>query len=219
MPVVNKFLEVFPNELTRIPPDREIEFGMDVMLGTQPISIDVDAEAPTLESVPVVNEFLEVFPNELPGISPDMEIDFGVDLMCQKAVKFQWSDVCERRFQEPKSKLTTALVLTLPEGTYGVHVDIFMYHKGLQYNFKLKELNLRKIKWMELLKDYDLDILYHPEKANVVADALSRKSMDSLAYLEAHQRSFAKEVHRLASLGVRLADSGEVWVIMQNRVE
>ncbi|XP_070042705.1 uncharacterized protein [Nicotiana tomentosiformis] len=67
--------------------------------------------------------------------------------------------------------------------------------------------------------DYDIDILYDPGKANVVVDALSRKSMGSLAYLKAYQRPLAKEVHRLASLGGRLADSREGGVIVQNRVE
>ncbi|XP_070042768.1 uncharacterized protein [Nicotiana tomentosiformis] len=52
-----------------------------------------------------------------------------------------------------------------------------------------------------------------------MADALSQKSMGSLAYLEADQRPLAKEVHQLASLGVRLVDSSEGGVIVQNRVE
>ena len=56
---------------------------------------------------------------------------------------------------------------------YGVHVDIFTDHKSLEYIFRQKELNLRQRRWLELLKDYDVDILYHPGKANVVADALS----------------------------------------------
>ncbi|XP_070052009.1 uncharacterized protein [Nicotiana tomentosiformis] len=52
-----------------------------------------------------------------------------------------------------------------------------------------------------------------------MANALSRKSMGSLANLEAYQRPLAKEVHRLTSLGVRLADSSEGGVIVQNRAE
>ncbi|XP_070050614.1 uncharacterized protein [Nicotiana tomentosiformis] len=72
-------------------------------------------------------------------------------------------------------------------------------------------------RWLELLKDYDIDILYHSRKINVVANALSRKSMGSLAYLDACQRPLAREVHQLASLGVRLADSIEGGVIVQNR--
>ena len=54
---------------------------------------------------------------------------------------------------------------------------------------------------MELLKDYDITILYHPGKANVVADALSRKagSMGSLAHLQASRRPLAREVQTLAN--------------------
>ena len=85
---------------------------------------------------------------------------------------------------------------------YGVHVDIFTDHKSLQYIFKQRELNLRQRRWLELLKDYDVDILYHLGKANVVADALSRRSMGSLAHIDTDKRVMTKKVHRLASLGV-----------------
>ena len=47
-----------------------------------------------------------------------------------------------------------------------------------------KELNLRQRRWLELLKDYDMSILYHPSKANVVTDALSRLSMGSTSHVE-----------------------------------
>jgi len=60
---------------------------------------------------------------------------------------------------------------------YGVHVDVFTDHKSLQYVFNQKELNLRPMRWLELLKDYDMSILNHPGKANIVADASSRLSM------------------------------------------
>ena len=45
---------------------------------------------------------------------------------------------------------------------YGVHVDICTSHKSLQYLFTQKTLNLRQRRWLELLKDYDMSILYHP---------------------------------------------------------
>ena len=56
---------------------------------------------------------------------------------------------------------------------YGVPCRIFTDHKSLKYIFTQKELNLRQRRWLELIKDYDCTIEYHPGKANVVADALS----------------------------------------------
>ena len=59
---------------------------------------------------------------------------------------------------------------------YGEKCFIYTDHKSLKYLPLQRELNLRQRRWMELIKDYDCVIDYHPEKANVVVDALSRKS-------------------------------------------
>ena len=67
---------------------------------------------------------------------------------------------------------------------YGIPCLIFTDHKSLQYIFTQKELNLRQCRWLELIKDYDYTIEYHPGKANVEADALSRKPEGSYAYLQ-----------------------------------
>ena len=63
---------------------------------------------------------------------------------------------------------------------------IYTDHKSLKYLPSQRELNLRQRRWMELIKDYDRVIDYHPGKANVVADALSRKTMQTLRALNAH---------------------------------
>ncbi|GJX25593.1 reverse transcriptase domain-containing protein [Tanacetum coccineum] len=58
---------------------------------------------------------------------------------------------------------------------YGTKCTVFTDHKSLQHILRQKELNMRQRRWLELLADYDCEICYHPGKANVVADALSRK--------------------------------------------
>ncbi|KAL0543847.1 hypothetical protein IC582_018952 [Cucumis melo] len=66
---------------------------------------------------------------------------------------------------------------------YGEKIQIFTDHKSLKYFFTQKELNMRQRRWLELVNDYDCEILYHPGKANVVADALSRKVSHSAALI------------------------------------
>ncbi|GKB27887.1 putative reverse transcriptase domain-containing protein [Tanacetum coccineum] len=112
------------------------------------------------------------------------------------------SEKAEAAFQLLKKKLCSAPILSLPEGSedfvvycdasrkglgavlmqrekrhylYGTKCVVFTDHKSLQHILDQKELNMRQRRWLELLSDYDCEIRYHPGKANVVADALSRK--------------------------------------------
>jgi ribonuclease HI len=62
----------------------------------------------------------------------------------------------------------------------GNKCEIYTDHKSLKYIFTQPDLNLRQRRWLELVKDYNLEIHYHPGKANVVADALSRKSYEKV---------------------------------------
>ncbi|KAA0040652.1 pol protein [Cucumis melo var. makuwa] len=66
---------------------------------------------------------------------------------------------------------------------YGEKIQIYTDHKSLKYFFTQKELNMRQKRWLRLVKDYECEILYHPGKANVVADALSRKVAHSAALI------------------------------------
>ncbi|WRX20594.1 Reverse transcriptase [Theobroma cacao] len=88
---------------------------------------------------------------------------------------------------------------------YGERCRIFTDDKSLKYLPTQKELNLRQRRWLELIKDYDLVIDYHLGKANVVADALSRKSSSSLATLRSSYFSMLLE---MKSLGIQL-NNGE----------
>ena len=59
---------------------------------------------------------------------------------------------------------------------YGEQFEVYSDHKSLKYIFMQQDLNMRQRRWMEFLEDYDFTLHYHSGKANVVADALSRKS-------------------------------------------
>ena len=75
--------------------------------------------------------------------------------------------------------------------------EIYIDRKSLKYYFTQKELNMRQRRWLELVKDYDCVINYHPGKANVVADALSRKSSGSIATLITVQKPLLRDLEHM----------------------
>ena len=77
---------------------------------------------------------------------------------------------------------------------------------------------MRQRRWLELLKDYDCDILYHPGKANVIADALSRKSSGSLTHISVEKRSMIQELHELVDQGLMMKISRSGGLLAQFRV-
>ncbi|KAA3478731.1 DNA/RNA polymerases superfamily protein [Gossypium australe] len=160
--------------------------------------------------------------------------------LLQKDVKFEWSEKCQKSFDQLKTLLTEAPVLIQPESgkefvifsdaslnglgcvlmqegkvvayasrqlkpheknyptqdlelaaivfalkiwrhyLFSEKCHVYSDHKSLKYLMTQKDLNLRQRRWLELLKDYELVIDYHLGKANVVTDALSRKSLCTL---------------------------------------
>jgi hypothetical protein len=79
----------------------------------------------------------------------------------------------------------------------GNKCKIFMDHKSLKYIFMQKEFNLRQRRWLELIKDYDWEIQYQPGKANVVADALSRKGQVNNITTHLMSQELCREIEQL----------------------
>ena len=70
---------------------------------------------------------------------------------------------------------------------YGEPFEMYSDNKSLKYIFTQRDLNMRQRRWMEFLEDYDFTLHYHPDKANVVVDALSRKSRGVLASIASRE--------------------------------
>nr|ABA98544.1 retrotransposon protein, putative, Ty3-gypsy subclass [Oryza sativa Japonica Group] len=145
--------------------------------------------------------------------------------LLKKDEKFKWTAECDKSFEELKKKLVSAPVLILPDQTKDFQVycdasrhglgcvlmqegrvvafasrnrcEVYTDHKSLKYIFTQPDLNLRQRRWLELIKDYDMSIHYHPGKANVVADALSRKSYCNALCTEGMCKELQQELERL----------------------
>jgi hypothetical protein len=79
----------------------------------------------------------------------------------------------------------------------GTHCNIYNDHKSLKHIFSLADLNMGQRTWLELIKDYDLEVHYHPGKANVVTDALSRKAHCNCLSAEFYNGTLYHEMRKL----------------------
>ncbi|XP_074362566.1 uncharacterized protein LOC141702851 [Apium graveolens] len=201
-PVVREYEDVFPDELPGLPPYREVEFTIELVPGVEPISKAPYRMAP-LELQKLKEQLQELLDR---GFIRPSEVAFlghivsgrGIELDPAKGIKFEWNDDREKSFQELKKRLVSAPILVLPSGTGG-----------------FQELNMRQRRWLKLLKDYDAYIQYHPGKANVVADTLSRKNLGSVASLI----TLPYLVSDLERLGVELYVRGSNGSIANLKVE
>nr|GEW35218.1 putative reverse transcriptase domain-containing protein [Tanacetum cinerariifolium] len=140
----------------------------------------------------------------------------------EKNKKFEWETEAEEAFQTLKQKLCCAPILALPKRSddFVVYCDaslrgfravlmqrekcmVYTDNQSLQYILDKKELNMRPRRWIELLSDYDCEIRYHLGKANVVADALSRKEKEPIRLI--------KPIFEIRPDGTRYHDK-RVWL-------
>ncbi|GJX69998.1 putative reverse transcriptase domain-containing protein [Tanacetum coccineum] len=148
------------------------------------------------EDVPIIRDFPKVFPEDLPGLLPTRQVEFQIDLMpgaapvSQAPYRLAPSEMKEFSTQligcgvDAKREVVFALKIWR-HYFYGTKYMVFTDHKSLQHILDQKELNMRQLRWLELLSDYDCEIRYHPRKANVVADALNRKERIKLLRVRA----------------------------------
>ena len=107
---------------------------------------------------------------------------------------------------------------------YGEKCRVFTDHKGLKYLLTQKELNLRQHQWLELFKDYDCIVDYHPGKVNVVADALSRKTIYGLSLKQGTWRfepdgALLAQLKTTPKLRQRMIDAHKSDVKLQQSVQ
>ncbi|KAL4291739.1 hypothetical protein GQ457_14G012980 [Hibiscus cannabinus] len=171
----------FRNSCLVLPPDREVEFVIETQTDSAPVSISPYRRSPK-ELKELKTQLQELLDRGFIRLSTSTwgtptDLRFGYyqlkvkeqDVLktafrtngcflikrLRKCVKFEWSDARQQAFEKLKEALTNAPVLIQPVSE--------------------RELYMRQRRWLELLKDYDLSIEYHPGKSNVVADALNRE--------------------------------------------
>ncbi|XP_068329641.1 uncharacterized protein [Pyrus communis] len=169
-----------------------------------------DVAPSRVEDVRVDRHFPDVFPDDLPRLSPDRDVEFTIDLLPDDLFdQFRGAYVFSKidlRFGYCQLKISSE----------DVPKTAFRTRYG-HYEF-LRDLNLRQRRWLELLSDYDCTIDYHPGRANVVADAFSRKSQGRINALYAGRVPLLAD---LRSTGVRLEveDQEESRMYVLNNLE
>ncbi|RVW84874.1 Retrovirus-related Pol polyprotein from transposon 17.6 [Vitis vinifera] len=186
-------------------------------ISVDPRKVDVVANWKRPSTMTEIRSFLGLAGYYRQFIKGFSKIALPLTKLTQKGVKFEWSNDCSGGFvvysgvfhqglgcvlmQHEKVVAYASRQLKSYEQNYPTH-DL-----NLKHLFSQKELNMRQRRWIELLKDYDCIIQYHPRKANVVVDALSKKSVVSLAAIKGCQRQLIEDLRSL-HVHIRVLDSG-----------
>ncbi|XP_017620901.2 uncharacterized protein LOC108465099 [Gossypium arboreum] len=200
---VRDFPDVFPEELQGLPPNREVEFGIELFLGTALVSVAPYRMAlnELIELKAQVQELLDHGFIRL-GVSPWGAPDSFEKLLIQPELGKDFM------VYSNASHVGMGCVL-MPDGKVVAYASQQLKIQEVNYPMHdlelaaVKELNLRQRRWVELLKNYDYNIEYHLGRANVVADALSHRSMIDLRAIFARLSLF-DDGSLLAELQVKL---------------
>ncbi|GJY32124.1 putative reverse transcriptase domain-containing protein [Tanacetum coccineum] len=255
-PIVSEFQDVFPEELPGIPPIRDVEFNIELIPGAEEILTRLLYRMAPIELKELkikehedhLRTVLQILRQEKlyakfskcefwlsrvaflghivssEGITMDPAKDgfsrlaLPLTKLMRKGEKFVWNDEREKSFEELKQRLVSAPILTLPSGSGGFQIYSDASKKGLGCV-------------------YDTNIQYHPGKANVVADALSRKS-GMIAGIKVEEEiirdlerldielcvrgqngfwaSLRVEPNLISQIKAAQKDDGEIWAIIQN---
>ncbi|GJS29856.1 putative reverse transcriptase domain-containing protein [Tanacetum coccineum] len=207
VPVIRDFPEVFPEDLPGLPPPRQVEFRIDLILGAAPVARAPYHLAPSemKELSKQLQELLEkgfIRPSSSPWGAPVLFVkkkdgSFRICINYRELNKLTIKNryplpriaYASRQLRKNEENYTThdlelgAVVFALRlwrHYLYGTKCTVFTDHKSLQYILDQKELNMRQRRWIEPLSDYDCVIRYHSGKANVVTDALSMKDKEPI---------------------------------------
>ncbi|XP_073035216.1 uncharacterized protein [Primulina eburnea] len=212
IPIVVEFADVFPYEIPGFPPAREVEFGIELMPGTSPISRTPYRMAPAelRELKAQLQDLLDkgyIRPSVSPWGAPvlfvrkkDGTMRLCIDYRQLNKIRVREEDIQKTAF---RTRYGHYEFLVMPFGSEAEHAghlrSVLLVLRDRQLYAKLRstycgicfettettrnktELNMRQRRWLDLLKDYDCEIEYHPGRANLTADALSRKVSTLLA--------------------------------------
>ncbi|GJS00332.1 putative reverse transcriptase domain-containing protein [Tanacetum coccineum] len=180
VPIVRDFLEVFPEDLSGLLPTRQVEFQIDLIPGPAPVAKASYLLAPS-EMKELLEQLQELFdkgfirPSSSPWGAPVLFVKKkdGSFRMC---INYRELNKLMVKNHYPLPRIDDLFDQLQGSSVYSTDYGLAKSDlKSLQHILDQKELNMRQHYWLELLSDYDCEIRYHPGKANVVADALSRK--------------------------------------------
>ncbi|XP_017644536.1 uncharacterized protein LOC108485207 [Gossypium arboreum] len=191
--------------------EKLVRKGCEVYFAYIRVSDSVDF---SVKDIRTVRDFPDIFPNKLPRLPPNREVEFGIELIPSTALvsiilyrmvpnelselKAQVQELLDRGFIHPSLSPLGAPVLT--EDEHDRHLQVVLQI------LREKQLYAKQRRWVELLKDYDCSIKYHPGRANVVADALGRRAVANLRTLFA-QLSLYDDGSLLAKLQGKLHEA------------